>query len=79
MSVNATYVLCAPTSRVPQGGPGSTKTNCPHCGREIWVTPDNMRKIQDKNHFWGCSDCMVRMAGRPAASRWQIEKNFRIA
>lgn len=48
MSVNAIYILCAPTSRVPQGGPGSTKTNCPHCGREIWVTPDGMEQIQSK-------------------------------
>lgn len=69
MSVNATYILCSPTSRVHQGMPGWIKTNCPHCGREIWVTPDDMKQIQDNNVHWGCSDCMIKMAEKPILPR----------
>lgn len=69
MSVNATYILCSPTCYDSLGMPGWSKTNCPHCGREIWVTPDDMDRIREERAYWGCSECMVRMAGRPAKPR----------
>lgn len=64
MSVNAAYACMPRVSNVPEGRPEWTRTNCPVCAHDCWLTPEARQLVEEGRAKVACTECAIRIVAR---------------